>query len=230
MAQNTAQGIESDGFSTRNTRQRSLEDDKEISCLHCGSVDTKFRYFNNKKRSQERYLCKTCRKTFTRGGKVRSKTTKVSSQPTQSDYNKSSIYGNFNIEASPLTIKGCDDYINFDIPGLVVVDSKKYLLNNFTKADAKLAEDWTRYFSDENSNASESALSNLHGIPTGCNETPAIGILINAYEDQSEMHIESLEAIEIRRVEDLDKDNIEDWQLTVEDLENLDFLLKDLWD
>lgn len=218
MTQNIAheETTEFEGLSPPNTWQRTLELDKLGSCLHCGSMDIKFRYFNNKKQSQARYLCRNCHKTFTRGGKLRSGTMKLvnSVQPTPRDYNvKSPIIGE-NFEASPPTLdQGCwDDYNVFDI-------QNETLLNIFTEEDAKLVEDWIGGLTLDQLIESD--------------QTCAMGNSY-MYEDQSRnMHTESLEATELPAIEDnLDNDyllNIEDWQFTMEDLGKLDFL-EDLLD
>ncbi|KAK1378723.1 Dof-type domain-containing protein [Heracleum sosnowskyi] len=40
-------------------------------CPRCNSLDTRFCYFNNKKTSQPRYICKDCKRFWTQGGHVR---------------------------------------------------------------------------------------------------------------------------------------------------------------
>lgn len=42
-------------------------------CLHCASTDNIFRYFNNGRVNQPRYLCHGCGRHFTFGGKARTK-------------------------------------------------------------------------------------------------------------------------------------------------------------
>lgn len=42
-------------------------------CLHCPSTDNHFRYFNNGRVNQPRYLCHGCGRHFTLGGKTRTK-------------------------------------------------------------------------------------------------------------------------------------------------------------
>lgn len=42
-------------------------------CLHCSSTDNHFRYFNNGRLNQPRYLCHRCSRHFTFGGKTRTK-------------------------------------------------------------------------------------------------------------------------------------------------------------
>lgn len=42
---------------------------KDIPCQHCPSIDTTFKYFCNKKETQPRYVCNTCKKFFTYNGK-----------------------------------------------------------------------------------------------------------------------------------------------------------------
>jgi hypothetical protein len=42
---------------------------KDIPCQHCPSIDTTFKYFCNKKVTQPRYFCNTCKKYFTYNGK-----------------------------------------------------------------------------------------------------------------------------------------------------------------
>lgn len=42
---------------------------KDIPCQHCPSIDTTFKYFCNKKVTQPRYFCNTCKKHFTYNGK-----------------------------------------------------------------------------------------------------------------------------------------------------------------
>ena len=42
---------------------------KHIPCQHCPSFDTTFKYFCNKKVTQPRYFCNTCKKYFTYNGK-----------------------------------------------------------------------------------------------------------------------------------------------------------------
>ncbi|KAF6163145.1 hypothetical protein GIB67_025009 [Kingdonia uniflora] len=42
-----------------------------LSCPRCHSTNTKFAYYNNLVRSQPRYLCKSCKRFWTKGGMLR---------------------------------------------------------------------------------------------------------------------------------------------------------------
>ncbi|XP_064996342.1 dof zinc finger protein DOF5.6-like [Musa acuminata AAA Group] len=45
--------------------------DQALKCPRCDSTHTKFCYYNNYSLSQPRYLCKTCRRYWTKGGTLR---------------------------------------------------------------------------------------------------------------------------------------------------------------
>ena len=68
----------SDEMLRRMMQQQYLQEQRRIilqqpaeQCPRCDSLDTKFAYFNNIKESQPRYLCKGCRRLWTKGGKLR---------------------------------------------------------------------------------------------------------------------------------------------------------------
>ncbi|EPS59263.1 hypothetical protein M569_15545, partial [Genlisea aurea] len=42
-----------------------------LQCPRCGSLDTKFRYFNNHNFAQPRHYCRTCKRQWTAGGNLR---------------------------------------------------------------------------------------------------------------------------------------------------------------
>ncbi|KAF6162351.1 hypothetical protein GIB67_008480 [Kingdonia uniflora] len=42
-----------------------------LQCPRCESIETKFCYYNNNNASQPRYFCKTCKRHWTQGGKLR---------------------------------------------------------------------------------------------------------------------------------------------------------------
>ncbi|RWW03594.1 hypothetical protein BHE74_00041544 [Ensete ventricosum] len=47
------------------------QQDQAVKCPRCDSTHTKFCYYNNYSLSQPRYLCKTCRRYWTKGGTLR---------------------------------------------------------------------------------------------------------------------------------------------------------------
>ncbi|CAL9082145.1 unnamed protein product [Musa textilis] len=47
------------------------QQDQVLKCPRCDSTHTKFCYYNNYSLSQPRYLCKTCRRYWTKGGTLR---------------------------------------------------------------------------------------------------------------------------------------------------------------
>lgn len=60
---------------TINAREKLKEDDDDKLLVHrcprCDSSNTKFCYYNNYNLTQPRYLCKTCRRYWTKGGALR---------------------------------------------------------------------------------------------------------------------------------------------------------------
>lgn len=53
-------------------QQPPLQQESEpLNCPRCGSTNTKFCYYNNYNRSQPRYLCKSCKRYWTKGGTLR---------------------------------------------------------------------------------------------------------------------------------------------------------------
>lgn len=62
----------------RQERQEEVEERRQLlqqlpnkQCPRCHSMEPKFGYFNNQNLSQERYLCKNCKRFRTHGGKLR---------------------------------------------------------------------------------------------------------------------------------------------------------------
>ncbi|EFJ15677.1 hypothetical protein SELMODRAFT_19633, partial [Selaginella moellendorffii] len=51
--------------------QHKFQDEEPTICPRCSSIDTKFCYNNNKKASQPRYRCNSCKRKFTKGGRIR---------------------------------------------------------------------------------------------------------------------------------------------------------------
>lgn len=55
--------------------EQSREDAEQhqipLKCPRCGSQDTRFRYFNNNSSTQPRHHCRTCKRQWTVGGKLR---------------------------------------------------------------------------------------------------------------------------------------------------------------
>ncbi|OEL38112.1 Dof zinc finger protein PBF [Dichanthelium oligosanthes] len=47
------------------------QQDQALNCPRCNSTNTKFCYYNNNSMTQPRYLCKTCRRNWTKGGTLR---------------------------------------------------------------------------------------------------------------------------------------------------------------
>nr|GLL17815.1 dof zinc finger protein DOF1.7 [Ipomoea trifida] len=69
-----------------------LPEQEHLKCPRCGSMNTKFCYYNNYNLSQPRYFCKSCKRYWTKGGVLRNipvggasrKTTKRSSSSSSS--------------------------------------------------------------------------------------------------------------------------------------------------
>ncbi|XP_047306985.1 dof zinc finger protein DOF3.1-like [Impatiens glandulifera] len=51
--------------------QPIFPDQEHLKCPRCDSMNTKFCYYNNYNLSQPRYLCKNCRRYWTKGGVLR---------------------------------------------------------------------------------------------------------------------------------------------------------------
>lgn len=51
--------------------QQQEQQEIPLKCPRCGSQDTRFRYFNNNSPTQPRHHCRTCRRQWTVGGKLR---------------------------------------------------------------------------------------------------------------------------------------------------------------
>ncbi|XP_019196356.1 PREDICTED: dof zinc finger protein DOF1.7 [Ipomoea nil] len=75
-----------------------LPEQEHLKCPRCGSMNTKFCYYNNYNLSQPRYFCKSCKRYWTKGGVLRNipvggasrKTTKRSSSSSSSSDEKRS--------------------------------------------------------------------------------------------------------------------------------------------
>ncbi|KAL1327119.1 hypothetical protein AAHE18_13G277900 [Arachis hypogaea] len=51
--------------------QSSSSSSEPMKCPRCESTNTKFCYYNNYNKSQPRYLCRTCKRHWTKGGTLR---------------------------------------------------------------------------------------------------------------------------------------------------------------
>ncbi|WOK91849.1 hypothetical protein Cni_G00540 [Canna indica] len=52
-------------------QQQQQQPQARVPCARCGSIDTKFCYYNNYNTSQPRYYCRTCKRHWTHGGTLR---------------------------------------------------------------------------------------------------------------------------------------------------------------
>lgn len=51
--------------------QQQMQPQNPLLCPRCSSLDTRFRYFNNNSHTQPRHYCRTCKRQWTVGGKLR---------------------------------------------------------------------------------------------------------------------------------------------------------------
>ncbi|KAH6774598.1 DNA binding with one finger 4.7 [Perilla frutescens var. frutescens] len=52
-------------------QQQQMQPQNPLQCPRCGSLDTRFRYYNNNSHTQPRHYCRTCKRQWTVGGKLR---------------------------------------------------------------------------------------------------------------------------------------------------------------